>query len=120
MDETEESPPLRKVLKHSTYTTSDSLKQRLDEQVAKFFYACNIPFAVAEDRFFKEFVQALRPGYRPPTRKAIEEMHLKHITEGLRVEKEENLQGKMVATMEEDRSSVHNDSVVDRPIKVEV
>jgi len=51
-------------------TTDQKVKKQLDEQVARFFYACNIPFAVAEQNEFKQLISQLRPGYKPPTRRA--------------------------------------------------
>ena len=43
----------------------------MDIRVAKFFYANNIPFNVVEHPTFQNMVSALRPGYSPPTRKAL-------------------------------------------------
>lgn len=51
--------------------TTTAYKEELDKAVAKFFYACNIPFRVSENKYFKEFIQVLRPGYEPPNRKQL-------------------------------------------------
>ena len=114
---TSESPPLKKVLlqadlRHSVLKTSDSLNQQLDEKVAKFFYGCNIPFAVAEHPLFLDLIQSLRPGYRVPTRKAIGEPLLNRVTEGLKVEMKQHLEGKVVTLVEDGWSNIHNDPVV--------
>ena len=42
--------------------TNDKKSQdQLDEQVARFFFACNIPSAVVEQQEFKQHVSKLRP-----------------------------------------------------------
>jgi len=54
-----------------TVATDNKMQQQLDQQVARFFYACNIPFAVVEQQEFKQLISMLCPGYQPPNRKAI-------------------------------------------------
>ena len=46
--------------------TDNKAKCSLDQQVTRFFYACNIPFNVAEHPEFKILIETLRPGYTPP------------------------------------------------------
>jgi len=46
-----------------TFVTDNKMKQQIDEQIARFFYACNIPSAVAEQHEFKQLMLLLRPGY---------------------------------------------------------
>ena len=46
-------------------------------------YGCNLPFAIVEHQLFKDMVSALRPGYKPPTRKQLgstllDQVHNKH------------------------------------------
>lgn len=50
-------------------TKSES--EKIDESLAKFFYACNVPFHSIDSNYFKEFLHALRPSYKPPNRKKI-------------------------------------------------
>ncbi|XP_064469683.1 uncharacterized protein LOC135384411 [Ornithodoros turicata] len=52
-------------------TTSKKQKGGLDAKVATFFYACNVPFNVAQRKEFKDMVASLRPGYGPPDRKQL-------------------------------------------------
>lgn len=42
--------------------------ENLDSLLAEFFFGCNIPFQVVDSKFFKKFVNALRPAYSPPHR----------------------------------------------------
>ena len=51
--------------------TTPKEKSKFDMEVAQFFYACNIPFNAADSTAFKEMIEMLHPGYRPPTRKEI-------------------------------------------------
>ena len=51
--------------------TSQSTAQKLDKVIAQYFYACNIPFNVADSQHFKNMIAELRPGYKPPTRKCL-------------------------------------------------
>ena len=52
-----------------TMKTDFSAAKQLNLQIARFFYACNIPFNVAENKEFKSMIALLRPGYPPPNRK---------------------------------------------------
>ena len=67
-----DAPPLKqpKLDANIVRTTSD-LKQDLDLEIARMFYACNIPFIVVEHPTFKRCFQRARPGYTPPSRKAL-------------------------------------------------
>lgn len=42
--------------------------ENIDSLLAEFFFGCNIPFQVVDSKFFKKFVNALRPAYNPPHR----------------------------------------------------
>lgn len=46
-------------------------KEKLDELFAEFIYGCNISFVTCESKYFKQFMQALRPAYAIPNRKRI-------------------------------------------------
>jgi hypothetical protein len=56
-------------------------KVHLDDEVAKFFYSCNIAFIVAEHPQWKKLVGMLRPGYTPPSSRRIGNELLSKITE---------------------------------------
>lgn len=45
------------------------MKSKLDEQIAKLFFSCNLAFA--DNPIFRETIEMLRPGYNPPNRKDI-------------------------------------------------
>jgi hypothetical protein len=54
-----------------SYNTDQTMSRNLDEQIAKLFFACNLPFNIADHPVFRETIQMLRPGYSPPNRKYI-------------------------------------------------
>ena len=56
-------------LRNFGVVTNTTMCDSLDEQ--KFFYACNIPFNVADNKVFWDTIKMLRPGYTPPSRKDI-------------------------------------------------
>ena len=45
--------------------TSASEKHAIDLQIARYLYATNSPFSVANHAEFKKMIQMLRPGYNP-------------------------------------------------------
>lgn len=45
--------------------------EKLHKLAAEFFFGCNIPFNVADSIYFKNFVKALRPAYKPPNRRLL-------------------------------------------------
>src|ERR1044072_6854902 len=44
-------------------------KEILDQKISKFFYTNNVSFLSVELKYFVEMIQALRPGYSPPSRR---------------------------------------------------
>lgn len=46
-------------------------KAQIDMALAKFFFGCNIPFAVIESSHFKDLLKVLRPAYSAPCRKTL-------------------------------------------------
>lgn len=51
--------------------TDEKTSDALDLQIAKLFYDCDIPYHVAEDRYFLTMISALRPDYSPPSAAAL-------------------------------------------------
>lgn len=91
--------------------TSSETKTQLDHAISRFFYGYNIPFAVAEHELFKNMIAALRPGYQPPSRKALAGDLLDNVSTELQTEMQTELQGKDVTLVEDGWSNVHNDPV---------
>lgn len=59
--------------KLSNFVDSMNTKEKniLDIAVAKFFFGCNIPFAVCESDHFRYLLKKLRPSYEPPCRSTL-------------------------------------------------
>lgn len=51
--------------------TDSAMKSKLDEQIAKLIFSCNLAFNIADNLIFRETIEMLRPGYNPPNRKDI-------------------------------------------------
>lgn len=51
--------------------TDSAMKSKLDEQIAKLFFSCNLAFNIADNLIFRESIDMLRPGYNPSNRKDI-------------------------------------------------
>ena len=75
VESSSQPPPAKHPKTCQSHMTSYSIKtdsaaaNQLHIQVARFFYACHIPFNVAEHKEFKKMISLLRPGYSPPNRK---------------------------------------------------
>lgn len=50
-------------------TTAES--EKFDLLLAEFFFGCNVPFQAVESKYFRNFIQALRPAYAIPSRKKL-------------------------------------------------
>ena len=113
----QQSPPTKKAriqtdLEQKVFITTESDKQRMDTLLAKFFFACNIPFSVTEHPSFIEFASASRPGYKPPTRKVLSSTVLDSVTDELQTDMKSKLDGKECTFILEDGcSNCHNDPV---------
>lgn len=77
-------------IKDFATVTTEKQKDILDDAIAKFFFANNIAFNIAENKYFKTMIEQLRIGYEPPSRKQLAEKHLfkvdKEITDSLKTE----------------------------------
>ena len=92
--------------------TSSDKKGELDLQIAKFFYACNIPFNVAEHTEFLKTIKLLRPGYSPPNRKTISGDLLDKVSEEMHGKMKKELDGKTATLVQDGWSNCHNDPVI--------
>jgi hypothetical protein len=45
--------------------TDSATKEKLDEQIARLFYSCNLAFNIADNQIFKDTIELLCPGYSP-------------------------------------------------------
>ena len=71
-DGNEDEPTKQLKMDPHVSKTTPKEKFKFDMKVAQFFYACNISFNAADSPAFKEMIEMLHAGYRPPTRKKIQ------------------------------------------------
>ena len=103
VDEPELEMPSKKVKPNPFFVirTSTDATHKMDILVAKFFYANNIPFNVVEHPTLQNMVSALRPGYSPPTRKALSNSLLDEVSTEIEETSKEKLKGKNVTLIED-------------------
>jgi len=99
--------------------TSSGKKEELDDKVAEFVYACNLPFSIVEHPTFITLVTALRPGYQLPTRKALGLTQLDKTHAKLQADMKSKLHGKIVTIQQDGWSNIHNDPIVASCVSVE-
>lgn len=92
--------------------TSASMKTKLDDVVATFFYGCNIPFSVIESPHFKTMIETLRPGYKPPNRKTLANDLLDTVSTSVHSKMMMELENKTVTLIQDGWSSIHNVPVI--------
>lgn len=62
---------------------------KLDELLAEFFFACNVPFSTCDSVYFKRLLAALRPAYKPPNRKKLVESLLPKVNNKIEGQKKD-------------------------------
>ena len=108
-------PPAKRSQPHISshvFKTDGETANHLNSLVSKFFFGCNIPFSVVEHPLFLDLVNNLRPGYQPPTKKALGDKHLNEVHTNPKTKMKEDLQGKTVTVVEDGWSNIHNEPVV--------
>ena len=93
-------------------STDAKTKSELEEEIAKTFYACNIPFNVASHPQFKIMIEKLCPGYQPPTRQALAGDLLNKISDTITTKMKSDIQGQTVTLIQDGWSDIHNTPVI--------
>ena len=99
--------------------TNQSDKERCDNAIMKFWAACRIPFNAAENDAFKAMISVLRPGYEPPTSRALSGKLLDNLHDQLHENMGQQLKDKPVCLQQDGWSDVHQHPVVATCINVE-
>ena len=95
--------------------TDSATKEKLDEQIARLFYSCNLAFNIADNQIFKDTIELLCPGYSPPSRKDIGGYLLDNVHEKLKTNlshMRKDLVGKNAALILDGWSDIHNTPVI--------
>ena len=87
--------------------------------MARFVFATNSPFRIAENKHFVALLQSLRPGYRPPNRERVSNELLDKIYEKERSAITVQLQATTVSLSLDGWSNIHNDPIVCSSITTE-
>lgn len=95
-----------------TIRTTKPQNEVLDRKLASFFYACNIPFNIVENKEFIDMVQALRPGYKPPNRKQLGGKLLNEAANDIEDQMKQMLKDSTITLVQDGWSSVTNDSII--------
>ena len=74
--------------------TTANEKEAFDIQVARFIYATNSPFKLAENKEFLKLIEMLHPGYTPPNRRALANILLDKVHEDVYISCKEKVKGK--------------------------
>jgi hypothetical protein len=113
---TESTPKRPKIRQRNlsgfTIYTDPNYSKKLDTQIAKLFYACNLPFNMADNPTWRETVKMLRPGYEPPNRKDIGGALLDSVHADLFSNMKNDLKNKNVTLMQDGWSDIHNTPVI--------
>ena len=92
--------------------TDTATSNQLDLQIARFFYACNMPFNVAEHKEFKAMISLLRPGYSSPKRKDLSGRLLDCVHDHIHEHIVRELHDKDVTLVQDGWSDIHNNPVI--------
>jgi len=84
----------------------------MDQQVARFLYATNMPFHAVEHPEFKKMITLLRPGYQPPSRHDVAGPLLCHIHQQLEKECQGKLEGENVSMALDGWTNIRNEPIV--------
>ena len=87
-------------------------KDALDAQIARLFYACNLPFSLVEHYVFRQTIAMLRPGYAPPTRKKLAGQLLEYIYDEITEASASVLEEKNVTLILDGWSDIHNSPII--------
>ena len=107
--------------KMNYYVVKTNLQQKddLDAQIARLFFACNLPFNLVEHDVFKQTIAMLRPGYAPPTRKKLAGPLLDQIYNEVTEAAASVLKGKNVTLVQDGWSDIHNSPVIAHSVHTE-
>ena len=84
----------------------------LDAQIARLFYACNLPFSLVEHYVFRQTIAMLRPGYAPPTRNKLAGQLLEYIYDEITEASASVLEEKNVTLILDGWSDIHNSPII--------
>lgn len=100
----------------SKTTTTKTQKLELDLKAAKFWYSSNLAFSVANLTTWKDFCQALRPGYEPPSDNMLQGTLLDKTYEELHKKMTNELNGQEGTLIQDGWSNIHNAPILSHSV----
>ena len=91
--------------------TSNAYSDRINEQIGRYFYATNTPFAHADNTEFIKLCALLRPGFKPPSRKRLRNEILDSVFQNEKSKCKNLLTNKTVCMCLDGWSNVHNEGL---------
>lgn len=93
--------------------------QKIDSQVAKFIFGCNLPFSTADNPEFVKLMQRLRPSYKPPSAKTIGGSLLNKIYEEICEDARKSAETKFATLMQDGWSAIQQSPVISHCLSIE-
>ena len=114
---------VQKALKQNRIDTmiqdSTMMKNKLDEQVARFIFSANLSFDTVNNPEFKKLIKMLRPSYVPPTSRIIGSSLFDNVHTKMKVAAKSQLSGKVVTIMQDGWSGVQMTPVISHCLSVD-
>lgn len=92
--------------------TTATEKGDIDQLIADFIFATNLPFQIVEHPYFHRVCSALRPGYKPPTAKQVGSQLLDYTHARLQSTMKSNLDGKVVTLQQDGWTNIKDDPII--------
>ena len=97
---------------NAVISTSNAYVDKINKQIARYFFATNTPFLHVKHPEFIKLCQLLWPGYKPPTRKQLGGNILDQVHNTVLGDSKEQLEGQTAAMCLDGWSNVCNEPIV--------
>jgi len=101
---------------HKKKSSGSTARSTLIIEIAKMFFACNIPFSLTEH---PQFCRIIQPGYTPPSHKAIGGILLDNVHDQLTQDGRDSVSGETATLVQVGWSNIHNEPIVASCLQVD-
>lgn len=101
------------------FTKLTNEKDKIDMQVARFVYACNLPFSIVDHPEFVKLTHLLKPSYKPPTAKTIGGSLLDRVYSEISEKSKLTAKSKFATLMQDGWSAIQQSHIISHCINVE-
>jgi len=102
-----------------TVDLSKREKSKIDKMMGKFMFSGNIPFRIANNHYFKEFVRLLNPAYRVPSRLTLGNEILESVYNEVHSKMKNELKGRKGCLLQDGWSTSQNEPVISHCIHID-